>query len=308
MNNSTNYETKPPMAAKYRTSKSFSAFLDGITLGVVGVLVIVIGMLYMTQINVNTDINLLQLGLESGILYGATVSIYLLLRSFSRRKGIATDAWGNAYAAVERNNDWIVSKGIANKTTEYCRAWEKSELEDSRERILADAGITLTDFNEKYLKYTIKEIKKKYPSLSEFEFKTICRAKHTKRLHYNEDYLSVFNKYGKRKAPSQRMTTSTMEKLTVVRILITTAITSVFGVSMVLQLITDFSLATVVMCLVKIIIILIFGTVGMVGGYNMTAVRAVEEMNTKVDEQNRFIKWCGIDLPPKESVTEKETA
>lgn len=301
MNNSSNHEPMPSVAEKYRTSKSFSAFLDGITLGVVGVLVIVIGMLYMTQINVNTDISLLQLGLESGILYGSTVSIYLLLRSFSKRKGIATDAWGNAFAAVERNNDWIVSNGIADKTTEYCRAWEKSELEDSRERILADAGITLKDFNEKYLKYTIKEIKKKYPGLSKFEFKIICRAKRAKRLHFNEDYLSVYNKYGKRKSPSQRMTTKTMERLTIARILITTAITSIFGVSMVLQLINDFSLATIVMCLVKIIIILIFGTVGMVGGYNMTAVRAVEEMNTKVDEQNRFIKWCGIELPPKES-------
>lgn len=301
--NDDNHKATPSMATKYRTSKSFSAFLDGITLGVVGVLVIVIGLLYMTQINVNTDINLLQLGLESGILYGATVSIYLLLRSFSRRKGIATDAWGNAFAAVERNNDWIVGNGIANKTTEYCRAWEDAELDSSRERILADAGITLKDFNEKYLKYTVKEIKKKYADLSKFEFKTICRAKRAKRLHFNEDYLSVYNKYGKRKSPSQRITTKTMERITTARILITTAVTSVFGVSMVLQLITDFSLATVVMCLVKIIIILIFGTVGMVGGYNMTAVRAVEEMNTKVDEQNRFIKWCGVELPPKESTT-----
>lgn len=305
--NNDNHEPKPTTAQRYRTSKGFSAFLDGVTLSVIGILVIVIGMLYITQINVNTDISLLQLGLESGILYGATVSIYLLLRSFARRKGVATDAWGKAFAAVEVNNNWIVSKGIANKTTEYCKAWEESELESSRERILADAGITLQKFNEKYLKYTVKEIRKKYTDLSDCEFKTICRAKRAKRLHFNEDYLSVYNKYGKRKSPSQRMTTKTMERLITVRTLITTAITSVFGVSMVLQLINDFTFATVVMCLVKIIIILIFGTVGMVGGYNMTAVRAVEEMNTKVDEQNRFIKWCGVELPQKENISKENS-
>lgn len=304
--NRDNNSTMPVMMHQYRTNKSFSAFLDGITLGVVGILVIVIGMLYVTQINVNTEISLLQLGLESGILYGATVSIYLLLRSFARRKGIATDAWGKAFMAVERNNDWIVDKGIANKTTEYCRAWEDTELDSSRERILADAGITLVEFNEKYLKYTTKEIKKKYNALSDFEFKTICRAKKAKRLHFNEDYLSVYNKYGKRKSPSQRITTKTLERLTIIRFLITTAFTSILGVSMALQLVNDFTFATVVMCLVKIILVLISGTVGMVGGYNMTAVKAVEEMHTKVDEQNRFIKWCGVDLPPKE--TEKETA
>ncbi len=295
----------PPMEKRYRTNKTFSSVLDGITLSVVGILVIIIGMLYMTQISVNADIDLLTLGLESGVLYGATVSIYLLLRSFARRKGVATEAWGNAFAAVERNNDWIITKGIADKTKEYCKKWEEDELDGSRERILADAGIELKDFNEKYLKYTIKEIKAKYNTLSKFEIKIIKRAKRTKRLRFNEDYLSVYNKYGKRKSPSQRMTVKSMERFNTVRTLFTTAITSVLGVSMALQLITDFSLATVIMCLVKIAIILIFGTIGMVGGYNMTAVKAVEEMNIKADEQVRFIKWCGVDLPPKET---KETA
>lgn len=304
--NSDNHEPLPSLAVTYRTNKSFSAFLDGITLSVVGILVVVVGMMYMTQIKVNTSADVLQICLEGGILYGATVSIYLLLRSFSRRKGMTTEAWGNAFSAVERNNNWIVDKGIANKTATYCREWEKNELNDSRERILADAGITLEVFNQNYLKYSVKEIKRKYAELSEFELKTIRRAKRAKRLHYNEDYLSVYNKYGHRKSPSQRLTTKTIERLNTLRILITTAITSLFGVSMALELITDFSLATAVMCLVKIIIILFFGTVGMVGGYNMTAVKAVEEMNIKADEQNRFIKWCGVDLPPKENaVTEQ---
>lgn len=303
--NSNNDSLLPPMEKRYRSSKTFSAVLDGITLGVVGILVIIIGMLYMTKISVNANIDLLTLGLESGVLYGATVSIYLLLRSFARRKGVATEAWGNAFAAVERNNNWIISNGVADKTKEYCKKWEEEELDGSRERILADAGIALKDFNELYLKYTVREIKAKYTTLSKFEIKTIKRAKRTKRLRFNEDYLSVYNKYGRRKSPSQRITVKSMERLNTVKTFITTAITSVLGVSMALQLITDFSLATVIMCLVKVAIILIFGTIGMVGGYNMTAVRAVEEMNIKADEQVRFIKWCGIDLPPKET---KETA
>lgn len=304
--NRENSSYMPVYASTYRTNKTFASLVDGFTLGVVGILIVVIGMLYMTQIDVNSNISIFQIGLESVILYGATVSINLLLRSFARRKGMATDMWSKAFAAVARNNDWIVSKGIANKTTEYCRAWEDAELNSSRERILADAGISLAEFNEKYLKYTVKEIKKGYSDLSKFERSTIRRAKRCSRLHFNEDYLSVYSRDGKRKSPSQLMTTKAAEHWTIVRILITTAITSVLGVSMALTLITDFSFATIVMCLVKIIIVLLSGTVGMVGGYNMTAVRAVEEMNIKVDEQNRFIKWCGYELPPKE--TEQDAA
>ncbi len=296
----------PTLTVRYGTSRSFSVFLDSVTLGVVGLLIIVVDLLYMTQIDANTEMSLVQFTLEGGILYAATVSIYLLLRSFARRKGTATEAWRNAFAAVERNNDWIVSQGIAGRIKEYCRKWEGEELAGSRERVLADAGISLADFNEKYMKYTPAEIKKVYPELSKFEFKTICRAMRVKRLRYNENYLSVYNRYGKRESPSQRLSTKTLERISTLRILVTTAITSVLGVSVSLQLVNDFSRATILMAVIKISIILISGVIGMVGGYNMMAVKAVEEMRKKEIDQNLFIKWCGYDLPPKEA--EKETA
>lgn len=32
----------------------------------------------------------------------------------------------------------------------------------------------------------------------------------------------------------------------------------------------------------------------MIGGWNMSSVREVEELNAKADEQERFQKWCEI--------------
>lgn len=291
---------------KYTDSKPFATLLDGITLGVVGLLIVVIGMLYMTQINVNMGIDLLQLGIESAVLYGATIAIYLLLRSFAWRKGTITEGWRTAFKGIIKNNDWIVANSLTTKATEYCRDWEEKELAATRERILADAGVTLAEFNEKYQQYTVKEIKTKYTELSEAQFKVIKQAKRIRRLRYNEEYLSVNDKYGRRKSPSGGITTKTMNRLTIARVCISVAFTSLLGVSMALSLATDFSFATVVMCFIKIIIVVVSGVVGMVGGYNMAAVRAVAEMNAKINEQNRFIKWCGVDLPPKESTsTEK---
>ena len=292
----------PPKVTKNRTSKAFSSFVDGITLTVVGLLVVVIILLYLTQISFNTDVNILEFGFQSLVLYLASLSIYFLLRSFARRKGRMTDAWQNAFKTIESLSSAIVSTGAAARTTEYCRAWETAELNDSRERILADAGITITDFNEKYLKYGKWEIKKQFPTLTKFERKIIRKAKRLKRLHYNENYLSVNNSYGRRKAPNQYISTKTLEVFNGITKAITMLFTAIFGVTLCVNLVSEPSLATVVMCLVKIIIVLISGAVGMAGGYNITSVKAVDEMNIKIDEQRRFMKWCEIDF----DITNKE--
>lgn len=285
-----------PKVTKYKTSKAFSSFVDGITLTVVGLLIVVIVLLYLTQISFNTDVNFLQFGFQSLVLYLASLSIYFLLRSFARRKGRMTDGWQNAFKAIEKLNDKIVATGAAERTPEYCRAWESAELDGSRERVLADAGIKLADFNEKYLKYSPWEIKKKFPELTKYERRIICKAKRLRRLHYNENYLSVNNSYGRRKAPNQYISTKTIEIFNGLQKAITMLFTAIFGVTLCVNLVSEPSFKTVVLCLVKIIIVLISGAVGMAGGYNITSVKAVDEMNNKIDEQRRFLKWCGQEV------------
>lgn len=304
MLNENNYTPEPTRIERFKNSKNFSAFLDGITLSVVAVLVIIIGMLYFTQIGINTGATIAEVGFECAILYGATVAIYLLLRSFARRKGRMTDGYINAFNTVENNTDKIVATGAAARISEYCRDWEEGELDSTRERILADLGISLDDFKTKYVRYTYKELKAKFPNLTETERKTIKRTQKVRRLKYNENYLSVYDKSGRRHSPSQFVSARTLERLKIVQVLITTAISSIFGVTIALDIITDFSFATVVMCLFKIALIVVSGVMGMIGGYNMTAGTEVEEMKIKAKEQDRFMKWC--ESSPKEEARQKD--
>lgn len=285
-------------------NKTFAGLLDGLTLTVAGILIVVIFMVYMTQVSFNSSVDWKDAGFESGLMYICTVSFYLLLRSYSARKGRATEAYLKATERIERNNDEIVGRSFAGHTHEYCRAWEEEELNGAREHVLADAGIKLEEFCGEYCKYNKKELGKKFPGLSEFQRKTILRAKRIKRLKYDESYLSVYDKHGRRCAPSGGFTTRKMKRLQLVQTLVTTALTSALSISMALSIVEDPSFATVVMCLVKIVIIIGSGIWGMIGGYNMSAVREVEEMGAKADEQARFIKWCesvkqgGKILPP----------
>lgn len=284
-------DNKIPVLRPVR-NKTFASLIDGLTLTVAGVLIVVIFMVYMTQVSFNSHIDWKDAGFEGGLMYICTVAFYLLLRSYSSRKGRAVDGYVKASARIEKNNETIVKRGFARYTHEYCHAWEEEELNSAREHVLADAGIRLSEFNENFCKYGKKELRTKFPELSEYQLKTILRAKRIRRLTYDESYLSVYDKHGRRCAPSGGFTTRKMKRLQIIQTLVTTALTSSLSISMALSIVADPSFATVVTCLVKIVIILGSGIWGMIGGYNMSSVREVEEMGAKADEQERFIAHC----------------
>lgn len=282
-----------------KKNRNFSSLIDGITLSVAAILIIVIFMMYLTEVSFNGNINWKDVSFSGLLMYICTVSFYFLLRSFSGRKGRQTPNHLNAQARIEQNNDKIVQNGYAARTREYCRAWEDAELDSARSHVLADAGIKLADFKNEYCKYTAHELVSAYPDLTEYQRETIIRAKRIKRLRYDESYLTVYDKHGRRKSPSGGFTTRSMKRVQTLQTLITTALSSTFSVYMALDIIANPSFATVVMCLVKIVIILGCGAWGMIGGWNMSSVREVEELGAKADEQERFIKWCEI-TPQKE--------
>lgn len=275
-------------------SKTFASLIDGITLSVAAILIIVIFMMYLTEVSFNGNIDWKNVGFSGALMYVCTVSFYFLLRSFSSRKGRLTQNHLKAQERIEKNNAEIVERGYASRTREYCRAWEDAEIDSARSHVLADAGIPLADFKEKYCAYGMKELAAAFPDLTEYQRETIACAKKIKRLRYDESYLTVYDKHGRRKAPSGGFTTRTMRHIQTVQTLVTTALSSVFSVYMALDIIANPSFATVVMCLVKIVIILGCGAWGMIGGWNMSSVREVEELNAKADEQERFQKWCEI--------------
>lgn len=288
-------------------NKNFQNFVDGITLTAIAALIVVVIMLYVIPISFGTDFSLKKIGYEGLILYFATVFISLLSRSFSRRKGRNTPQFIAAYKKVEENNQIIIDNGYSACISEYCRKWEEAELRSERIKVLSSVGISVEEFESKYIKYNKKELKERYPELSADELKTIAAAKRVKRLKYDESYLTVINKAYGRHSPSGGFKTQTMEKINTARIMLTTAITSVFSASLIFKVVADPSWETIVVCAVKVITIIVFGVFNMVDGFNLSAVRETRELNEKAEEQARLIKWCG-GSPAKEKATAEAAA
>lgn len=287
-------EQKPNLNFNYpKRQRAFQDFVDGITLTVVGILLIVIFMVSMTNIAFNAAIDLKDFGTQVFVLYFCTVSVNLLLRSYGRRKGRCTQQWKDAKKRVEENNELILNLGFGGMVFDYCRAWEDGELENVQMRILSYAGISLAEFKDKYMKYDAKELRENFSELTKLQIKLIRKAARVKRLRYNERYLEVAEKRNRaRVSPSGAYTTSEVTVFQTIKVIISALVTSLFSASLVLEIIAEPTFATVVACFVKIIMLLIFSAFGLVNGYNLTSAREPEEMAVKANEQKRFMQWC----------------
>lgn len=292
---------------RIRRNRTFQDFVNGASLFTIGILFVVVVMLYITQIAFDTDFSWQQIGLEGVILYFATVSISLLSRSYARRKGRGTEKYTKAYERVEGNNHIIIDNGFSAKAYYYCRAWEEAELRAERAKVLSSVAISVQEFEEKYIKYNKEELKERYPELSADEVKTILLAKKVKRLKYNETYLTATNDVNGRHSPSGGLKTKTVFKIDTARIVVTTAFSSLFAVSIIIEVISNPSWETILECVIKVAMIIVFAAIGVVGGYGFSVYKESRELDDKADEQERFIKWCAATPETLNRSTERDS-
>ncbi len=288
-------------------NKSFTSLLDGATITTVIIIFVSVAMLYLTNITINVNMSWKDFGYEAVILYIFTVTINFLSRSVAKRKGRETKEHKAAFELVAQQESEIIEKGLRGKEGEYCREWETEELKFTRKTLLASAGVGLEDFENIYLRYSGKELELKRDEfgLTEFQLKIIKKAKRIKRLKYDERYLSASLKTCRRVAPNEEINTAKYEGIRTVQYLLTAFIGVCVSASLALEIISNPTFGTVVMCIIKILTILISAVVGMIGGYKLTAEMETAELNRKAVEQKNFLIWCENSAKGQEKQTEK---
>lgn len=272
--------------------RSFSDYLDwSIIIMIIG-LFVAIGFAFFIEFIFDASIDWKEIGVNTVVVAACTIAIYLLLRKYSMRKGRKCKDWIAAEARMREKGREIISNDRAQFISEYCREWEAERLKNDIEDVLAPVGIEYTDFLE-YAKYDKKELKDKYTELTKYQFKVIERAKKIKRLHFDERYFYVNSESDRhRRSPSGGITTKKVNRFETARIILTTLLTSFLTAALLKDIILDFSLASIIKCVVKIATIIFFGALGLIGGYSFTAVKETSEMNAKSDEIEVFMKWC----------------
>ncbi len=287
-----NEEVIQPIIKKVK-QRSFSDYLDA------SIIIMVVGLFsgivftFLVDFIFSGNIDWKDSTVNGFIITGCSTAIYLLLRTYAMRKGRKTKAWTEASIRLEVIGKEIISRDCAKYISKYCRAWEEERFNNDIEDALACVGITLKEYKEKYAKLTKHEIKILFPELTVGQFKTIIRAKRIKRLKFDERYFFVNATVGKRRrSPSGGLTAQQINRITEVRMVITTVILSLVTASLLRDIILDLSAESIVKCVVKLAITIFCGAMGMIGGYSHSSVRESSEMNAKSDEIDVFLKWC----------------
>ena len=279
------------------SEKKKIAFSDGLDITViilvVGLFVAII-LAFLAEFMFDLKINWKEVGIDTGIVAACTVAIYLLLCSFAQRRGRKTERYGKAAERLQDMNREIIEHNLSDKVRDYCREWERKQLDSDRSAILNSAGITIEEYKEKYQALDKRELKKKFPNLTRLQLKIIGRAGRVRTAHYDENYLFANRRksIGSHKSPSGGLTTRTLNAIDYIRTICTTVLTSLFSASILQEVIFNPSKETVIKLVVKLAVIVTFAALGMVGGYNFSTVKEVNEMNSKSDEMENFIRWC----------------
>lgn len=290
-------EELPKKSEESRKSERKSAFtcvIDALTLSAVFVILIVVALAYITEIKPLGSVDYKKIGMQAILLYACTVSSILLMRSYGRRKGEQTESFVAVKEKVRANAERIIERGFNVYVYKYCRSWEDNDLATEQRKALQNVGVTLEEYREKYCKYDKRELVRMFPSLTKAQIKGILQAKKIKRLTYDENYLLAKERRTNilRFSPSGGLTSNGVNILEVVRTFGTAAVTSVFSVSFVLEIIENPTYETIVACLIKITCIIVSAIFGMINGYRFSSVRKTAEMESLAKEQEEFILYC----------------
>lgn len=279
--------------AKKVREKSFSDYLDtSIVLMIIGIILAII-ITFFVEFIFSPDFDVREVGVNTILITACTIAVYLLVRYYSMRKGRKTQVWNKAKEEMLLKGREIIDKDKAKYISEYCRDWEDKRLKDDISVVLSPVGITYEDFKENYAKLGKSELKKKFPQLTKIQQTIIAKAKKVKRLKFDERYFYVNAEGGRfHRSPSSGLNTKQLNRLSVVRIVVTSVITSLVSATMLRDILVDFSAEAIVKCVVKLAIIIFFGAIGMIGGYTFSTVRETSEMQAKADEIDIFLKWC----------------
>lgn len=273
---------------------TFTGVIDALTLSAVFVILLVVALAYITEITPLGSVDYKKVGMQAIILYACTVSSILLMRGYGRRKGEQTEAYIKARDKVCDNAGKIIEKAYNVYVYNYCRAWEENDLATEQKKTLQNVGVTLEDYRDKYCKYGKNELIKAFPELTKVQVKGILQTKRIKRLKYDERYLLAKGKRTSpfRSSPSGGLTADGLNAIEVFRTFVTAALTSVFSVSFVLEIIENPTYETIVACLVKITCIIVSAIFGMINGYRFASAKKTAEMERLAKEQEEFILYC----------------
>ena len=276
--------------------------INGVLIGLAVILFIGILSTYFVEELPNVVISLRDISKQALWVFLGGFAIGELFKRVAINRAKITEEYKTAYkeaaAAIKKNAD---AKKIA-RAKSYCDDYAEKLYDSEKRRILGDAGISIEDYNTKYIARNKREILAIYPEcgLSKKQFKALNRANAVKKLSYNPDFLRTVEQTGRYVAPSDIHDEKRRNRWNMITSAVFGIVGSVFCVSFIQNLIFNFSAAVMFDAVVKIVMILIMIATKTQFGWSLIMDTAVGRLRLQKAESERFFDWC--DENPKTNI------
>lgn len=287
-------EKKPMNVTIVNREKSAGAFVDVLLTVLVVVIVFALTASYFIVFDAEIGLNLKQLTLNTLWFAIGTVSVGLLTKKIAKNKGRETkryeDSEKQANEAIRKINEEIG----ADKVSEYCKKITDKTVERCRKYYLSDVGISVKDYEEKYLgkgRRTLLGMLKRKEITAE-QYKAIRHCDRLKIKAYDPNFILSFrSEIDSNKTPSSMYNTEREDAANTAKSVISTLLSSLFVCTLTSNILYDFSKAAIIGAITKIVMILVTISFKASFGWNIAA-KEMKRNELRASEAEACKKWC----------------
>lgn len=227
-----------------------------------------------------------ELGLSFMVILFLTYSMYFSCSDSGIKNGKLSAAYIDACRRCDDLKNHIITEDLYKQLVSFCKDYVLKELKNACSEVLTPVGISYEEYEDKCKGKDEKELS----AYSEVQLKAIKRANKLKPIKLNADMICKRSRRGARRNPlgiTPNTRKAINDTISFVKITLTSLLTGV----VVLDAVVDFSWATVVGVLLKLMPVVVNAFNGYKSGYENIVIDSVDYMNDQIDLMEQAIRY-----------------
>jgi hypothetical protein len=270
--------------------------VNGLLITAAVIIFIAVALSYFVNLNIFTNISLKELSTRAIWVFIGCFSISSIFKRVAINRAKNTEEYKKQKEETDKTLKEKGESGALIYADEYCRWYEKNQLNNARYRLLYPVGLTLSVFDEKYKAKSFKWVLK----CKELSFKqkiAVIKANLQKIEYYNADFLRTTVFVQNKKSPSAMFNSDSKNFWYTLRKFVVGFLGSVFVVSITKDLIFSFSMAVFVEACIQTTIIVASSAFSTSFGWGLIMNTEINRMQLQEKEVLACEKWTNENYP-----------
>ena len=272
-------------------NKAIKSFINnkGFFVGIILVFIVIV--VFTTNVNFASSIELLRLGLTVFVLIFCAYSMYINCADSGMRAGKLSTLYIKQKTKYDELKEKIVKSNQQTRLIEFCLHYKEEELRNSRKDILDEVGLDYNTYVKNYVGLDNNTIQNK-TELSSVQIDAIIRANSVKPVKLTAEMIMKCGRGYKRRNPLGVRPEIKRYWHYGIKLVTTVIISSLTGM-IALELIKNPTWATFAELCLKLLTVVLSGFTGYKMGYESITIDTVNYITDQIDLLTQFEQYLG---------------